>query len=144
MVCTFFGHRYTPASVEPRLEACVDELISGGTADRFYLGNHGEFDAMALRVLRRAKKRHPHINYTVILAYPPTYRSLEQLLPEEIFLPEGMENADPMTAIIQRNRWMTDRSDMVVCYIDHPEGGAAIAVNYAKKLKKDIYNLAMA
>ena len=142
MICTFFGHRYTPDAIEEKLEVYVEGLITQGIADRFYVGNHGEFDAMALRVLRRARKRFPNIKYAVVLAYAPTYGNFEQLFQEEIYLPDGMENVEPRSAIIQRNHWMVNHSDMVVCYITKPDGGAAMAVNYAKNQNKTIHNIA--
>ena len=41
-----------------------------------------------------------------------------------------------------RNRHMVDRADLIVCYIEHNEGGAYQTVQYAKKQDKKIINLA--
>ena len=40
-----------------------------------------------------------------------------------------------------RNCQMVDRSDLVVCYIEHNSGGAFQTVQYAKKKNKEIVNL---
>lgn len=37
---------------------------------------------------------------------------------------------------------MVDRADLIVCYIEHNEGGAYQTVQYAKKQDKKIINLA--
>ena len=50
--------------------------------------------------------------------------------------------AHPKGAIQIRNRNMVDRSDLVVCYIDHESGGAYKTIQYAKKQKKTILNVA--
>ena len=47
----------------------------------------------------------------------------------------------PKAAMQLRNREMVDRSDLVVCYIEHNSGGAFQTVQYAKKKNKEIVNL---
>ena len=42
-----------------------------------------------------------------------------------------------------RNRLMVDRSDLVICCIEHESGGAYQTVKYAEKKKKEIINLAI-
>ena len=45
-------------------------------------------------------------------------------------------------AIKIRNRRMVDRSQLVICYIDHNKGGAYTAVQYAKKIGREVVNIA--
>jgi len=71
MICCFFGHRDAPESCYSLLEKTIEELIVNEDADEFYVGTHGNFDAMALRALRLLKQRHPSITYSVVLAYMP-------------------------------------------------------------------------
>ena len=52
MTCTFFGHRCVPQKIEPTLRSTLIDLIENHGADLFYVGNHGEFDAMVRRTLR--------------------------------------------------------------------------------------------
>lgn len=42
-----------------------------------------------------------------------------------------------------RNRYMVDRSDIVVFYVSHTSGGAYQTMQYAKKKEKTIINFAM-
>ena len=46
------------------------------------------------------------------------------------------------SAITERNRYMAERADLVICYVDKKNGGAYNAVMYAEKLGKKIINLA--
>ena len=41
-----------------------------------------------------------------------------------------------------RNREMVDRADLVICYIEHKEGGAYKTIKYASEQNKPIINLA--
>ena len=40
-----------------------------------------------------------------------------------------------------RNREMEDRADLVICYIEHKEGGAYKTVQYALMMGKTVINL---
>ena len=37
---------------------------------------------------------------------------------------------------------MVDRSDLVICYVDHQSGGAFQTMQYARKCGKELINLA--
>ncbi len=43
---TFFGHRDTPKETESTLQLTLIDLIENKNATMFYVGNHGNFDAM--------------------------------------------------------------------------------------------------
>ena len=45
-------------------------------------------------------------------------------------------------AITYRNRFMIEKSDFVIVYVEHSWGGAYSAYKYALKKGKQIYNLA--
>ena len=49
-VC-FFGHSDAPWSIQPKLREVILDLIDNEGADEFYVGNHGNFDRMAIAVL---------------------------------------------------------------------------------------------
>ena len=51
-------------------------------------------------------------------------------------------SAHPKVAITKRNEWMVEQADLVLCYIERESGGAYKAIQYAKKLDKEIINLA--
>jgi len=121
MVVCFFGHGDTPPSIQPRLRSVLVDLIEREGADRFYVGNHGSFDAIALRTLKELKARYTHITYAVVLAYLPTQGSDGA----DTVYPEGLEQIPRKFTIDRRNRWMLERADTVVCYVTRSFGGAA-------------------
>ena len=67
------------------------------------------------------------------------WSSYEQM---ETLFPEGLESVHPRYAIAWRNKWMVQESDVVVTYITHSWGGAAKYMEYARRKKKTIINIA--
>jgi len=143
VVCCFFGHRDTPAAIKDDLYKCVLSLIENGT-DSFLVGNHGRFDSMVLAVLRQAKEAHPHISYSVVLAYMPEKKEEYSYIdPMETLYPEGLESVPRRFAISWRNDWMLKQSDVVVCYVRHSLGGSGKFAEKAIRQKKQVINLAV-
>lgn len=138
--CTFFGHRTCPASIEPILQNVLDKLISQNQVNTFYVGNHGQFDALVYHVLQKVKKKYPHIQFSVVLAYLPSTPNNPDREPDSIF-PEGLETVPPKYAIYHRNKWMLQKSEMVICYVEHQWGGAAQFMKMALQQKKEVINL---
>ena len=117
---TFFGHKDTPKEIEPTLRSTLIDLIKNKNATVFYVGNHGNFDAMARRQLEDLSKTYP-IKYYVVLAYMPSKNGTPD---EHSILPEGIETVPRRFAINYRNKWMLNKSDIVVTYVTHNFGGA--------------------
>lgn len=142
MVCCFFGHKDIPSGLTERLFPVLTRLIAEGV-DSFLVGNQGGFDSTVLHTLRLLKEKHPHIIYNVVLAYMP--RNKEEWSayePMETLYPEGLESVHPRYAISWRNKWMVQESDVVVCYVTHSWGGAAQYMEYARRKKKTVINIA--
>jgi len=59
----------------------------------------------------------------VVLAYLPGQRREYEDLSDAIY-PEGLEIGLPKFAVERRNRWMIERADCCLCYINHTWGGA--------------------
>lgn len=107
----------------------------------FYVGNHGQYDAIVRSMLRELKKEYPQINYAVVLAYMPGKQS-EHDDDSDTMLPHGIECVHPRYAISWRNSWMLKQSDCVVTYITHSWGGAARYASKAEKQGKMVLELA--
>jgi len=138
MTCTFFGHRFIPKEIEPTLRATLIHLIENHDVNLFYVGNQGGFDCMVRRVLKDLSKTHT-IAYYVALAYMPKN-------PDENYadtlLPNGIETVPKRFAITYRNRWMIDRADFVVTYVNnHIASGAAQFKALAEQKGKAVINL---
>ncbi len=141
MVCTFFGHRDTPAEIRDKLQAVLVDLIKNHGADTFYIGNNGNFDAMAKGVLTKLKQKYPHIDYVVVLAYMPRTKSDEYEADCETLYPEGLENTPQRFAISKRNEWLVENADAVITYVEHSWGGASQFKKLAEKRGKTVINL---
>ena len=61
---------------------------------------------------------------------------------DEIEICQNSAEAHYKSAIQIRNRQMIDRSDLIVCCIEHNSGGAYQTIQYARNQKKEIINLA--
>ena len=139
MICTFFGHRDTPPEIKTLLRQVISELIEQQGVRRFYVGNQGNFDAMARSLLAEFEQSHG-ISYEIVLAYLP--RQEDPLCDtDHTLLPEGIESVPPRFAIEYRNKWMIDHSDIVVTYVRHSFGGAAKFKKLAQKKKKTVIEL---
>lgn len=143
-ICTFFGHRDTPDEVEPLLRLEIIRLIEQAGVKSFYVGNQGNFDIMARKILKEMVNRY-EIEYSVVLAYMPGKKDpfIKKEVQDTIF-PTVLENVPRKFAISHRNRWMVEQSDYVITYITHGWGGAAQFRDMAMKKGKvviDIKNL---
>ena len=140
MTVTFVGHRDTPQNIYPFLYEIVRALIQTNTAISFFVGDRGEFDRMALRVLVELKKVYPHIKYQIVLAYMPQKKEESTSVHPNILPPE-VAVAPARFAIDRRNRWMIENSDIVVTYVKRSYGGAARFRELALCKKRHVIDL---
>ena len=138
MICTFFGHSDAPEAVKPALKAAIIELIEKENVTGFYVGNHGNFDRMAISILSELEKTRS-IRFFVVLAYQPTEKESAYLA--HTVLPDGIETAPPRFTINYRNRFMLENADFVITYVTHSWGGAAKYKQMAEKKQKRIIEL---
>ena len=143
MNVAFFGHRDTTQDIEQKLEAVLISLIEDHDANTFYVGNQGNFDFIARKILKKLKTIYPQITYTVVLAYMPGVRSEFDLSDySDTMYPEGLENTPRKFAILKRNLWLIEHSDIVITYVRHYFGGAGKFKEIAEKKGKRIINIA--
>ncbi len=114
------------------------------------MGHNGDFDTLASSVIRREISSNDYGNASLILVLP--YQTAEYLnnadsfkaYYNEVELCEKSADAHFRAAIQIRNRYMIDRSDLVVCYVERTVGGAySSALRYAEKNKIPYINLAL-
>ena len=139
MICTFFGHRDTPTEIKAHLWEILLDLIAHQGVQQFYVGNHGNFDAMARSLLAELEQSHG-IRYEIVLAYLPREKA-PLYDSDHTLLPEGIETVPRRFAIEYRNKWMIDHSDIVVTYVTRNFGGAAKFRDIAKKKRKTVIDL---
>ena len=147
-VC-FFGHREidNPLEVEEQLYDIVLHLLESKEYVEFLVGRNGEFDQLVSSTVRRVKRNYRDDNSALVLVLPylsAEYEKNEEAFQEyydEVEICQSSSVAHFKAAMQLRNREMVDRSDLVVCYIEHNSGGAFQTVQYAKKKNKEIVNL---
>ena len=139
MTVSLFGHRNIPYSLTEKIEKTLESLIENLGANRFYVGCNGEFDFVAIRALKNLKDKHPEIDVCIVLAYMPKSNYINFGL--DTMLPEAAARSIPRFAIIARNRWMVEVSDVVVTYVTRSFGGAAKAKSLAIAANKTVIEL---
>ena len=134
----FNGHR----QLEERLIPILRDLIRKKKFIEIYMGRDGEFDTYAATLVKRVQKDYDDyhsIEVNLVLPYPKKDMEDFEKYYDRVDIPIS---AHPKLAITKRNEWMVEQADLVICYIERESGGAYKAVQYAKKLDKEIINLA--
>ena len=146
----FFGHRYIDnlLKVEELLEEQIRKLINEKEYVDFLVGHNGVFDRCVSSAVLRVRKNYRDDNSSLVLILPyPTAEYINnhnyyEDYYSDIEISHAASKAHPKSAIQIRNREMVDRADLVICYIEHSEGGAYKTVKYASEQNKPIINLA--
>lgn len=131
--CFFIGHRETPDSLLPILDAEVERHITEYGVTDFVVRRYGRFDGMAARCVKAAKKRHPEVTLSLLLPYHPYDRPIPTPPGfDGTFYPPGMETVPKRAAIVRANRYMVEHSDYLIAYAWH-SGNAWDLVEYAQR-----------
>lgn len=119
---SFFGHRQLdePFVIEEKLERIIRELLATKEYVEFLVGRDGEFHQLVSSTVRRCKRTIYDDNSALILVLPyatAEYRNNEQSFHQYYDAVEICAESARIHfkgAHQVRNRWMVDRSDMVV------------------------------
>ena len=146
MIITFCGHSNYLFGDDVKVELksiLINETRKNPTC-KFYLGGYGDFDGLCLRMLREIKKDFPDIELIFITPYlDKSYSKLElaKYYYDDVIFPP-IENIPRKFAISKRNEWMVNEADLVIAFVTYSWGGAAKTLEYSKRKKKRIINLA--
>ena len=138
MICTLFGHRNAPQTIKETLKTIILDLIENKNIDMFYIGNNGAFDRMARELLKEFKKTYK-INYFVVLAYIPQKTDNEDYTDTVYF--EELNEKPHRVRIVERNKLMINKSDIVVTYVTDISGGAYKIKAFAESKGKIVINI---
>ena len=140
---SLFGHRSFDAhrEVENKIFAELRKILQNTEQVEVYIGRNGEFDVFAASVIKRFQKSVGSEICTMTLVLPYTVRDIchYEKYYDSILIPI---KEHPKAAIDARNKWMVENTDGVLVYVENTYGGAFRAMNYAKRLNKDIINMA--
>lgn len=142
VICCGFGHRFLFTNIELELDEVIEKLITENRVDVFYTGGMGQFDEQFTNTVRKAKLKHNHISIILIKPYFSnelnTNKEYYNYRYDDVMVCEESELVHPKSAIKKRNRWMIDECDFVIGYIQRDHGGAYDAIQYAKRMKKQV------
>ena len=146
---SFFGHRQISNVfvIEHRLETMIQELLISKEFVEYLVGRDGEFDLLVASVVRRSKRtiRNDNSALTLILPYSTAeYRNNEQSFMayyDEIEICSESAEKHFKSAHQIRNRFMVDRSDLVIFCVNHRYGGAYQTMKYAAGIGTKYINL---
>ena len=145
MVITFCGHSDFSKSEEYEIKLInlLEKFCKQHQVD-FYLGDYGKFDAFAYCCAKKIKEMQPKTKLYFVSPY--LNNNFRKLLMaknkfDEIIYP-ALENVPPKFAILKRNEWMVEKSDVIIAFVNRNFGGAIKMLSFAKKKKKKIINLA--
>ncbi|MBE6550583.1 MAG: hypothetical protein E7665_00470 [Ruminococcaceae bacterium] len=142
---SLFGHREIEdlSKMEKFLIPIVKELICTKQYVTFLIGRNGEFDEFAASIIKQLQKEYGNENNDMILVLPYKVADIEyyEKYYDSVLIPADTYGVHPKAVITVKNRWMIDRSDLVIFYVNRSKGGAYAAMKYAEKLNKDIINI---
>ncbi len=140
MIVTFCGHSQFFGSHE--YENMMFEILEREVGDQpaeMYLGGYGDFDSFAYACCKRYKKSHPKVSLVFVTPYLKV-DPMRVCNYDSIFYPE-LENIPQRFAISYRNKYMVEKADLVIAFINHDWGRAYKTYSYAQNKGKRIINL---
>lgn len=146
-VCTFAGHSDTIDSKELRnkLYTICKNSIELHHITEFMVGNYGNFDRIASGVINLLKKEYPNIILSLVIPYLTSKinnnKNWYYSNYDDIIIADIPHNTPIKYYIIESNRYMVNKSDVIICSINHKWGGAFKTYDYARKNNKIIYNI---
>ena len=129
--CCGFGHREVYQNITGQLERAVLEAAERGCT-LFYTGAMGEFDHLYIKLICVKPYLTKEINENGVYLFT---------LYDDIIIPTELADVHYKQVITKRNRWIISQSDVVIIYTIRNYGGAYSALNYAKKLKREIVKI---
>lgn len=132
--CFFIGHRDAPEELFPALAREVERHITEFGVREFIVGRRGRFDEMAARAVSDAKKRHPEVALTLLLAYHPADRPphLPACFDGSVY-PDELSGVPKRCAIVRANQWAADRCTHLIAYAWQPGSNSRRLVEYAQR-----------
>ena len=126
---TFIGHGKVYRLDEENLKDIIIKAVVNG-ADLFINGGMGDFDYICARIVKSLQKDYPHIKSELVIPYL-TFNPRSMDCFDSSVYPDGFEKYHFKAAIVARNKWMVNQSQMAICYVDHDWGGAVKTFEYA-------------
>lgn len=148
MTCTFAGHSKLQGSLHLQtLLSTLTPLMLQDNSFTFYIGGMGDFDRLCATAVWQLKTLYPQKDIHLILVLPYRTKQLQHdqaylyTQYDDIIIPVELLAVHPKAAILKRNFWMIDQSDILLSYVLHNWGGAYKSKQYAQKKNISIIEL---
>lgn len=141
MIITFCGHAdfIRTDDIKIKMMNILKTQIGDGSAEIF-LGGYGAFDFFAYECCKKYKNTHPNVKLVFITPYLNRVKENPENYDEVVYPP--LENVPYRLAILKRNRWMVEKADIIIAYVERESGGAYQSLKHAEKHHKCIINIA--
>ncbi len=136
--CTFIGHADCDESIKENLYIAIEKLINEYNVTVFYVGTHGNFDYYVYKTLCELEKIYK-IEVFVVLSH--LTQVPEYIKGAKTVFPDTVAKSPYKYAIIKRNRYMIEKSEFLICYINHTFSNTYNFVKFATGKNKHIINL---
>jgi len=146
--CCFIGHSKfydDEAQIKRWILECVHKAIEDGFK-HFMCGGGMGFDMLAAQIIVDLKKSGHKISLELALPYrgeykPPPKRYLFSIIEANADKVSYVKEYYTKNCYIERNKYMVDKSALVVVYCREYWGGTHNIIEYAKELERVIYAL---
>lgn len=149
MIITFVGHSSMQVSHDllRKIQKTIIENTDSGETVTFYCGGYGDFDIHCASVCRSLKSHIPQCEVVFVTPYftPSQQAKLKNYVDTGLYdstLYPPIEETPPRFARSKRNEWMISKADLVIAYVSHTYGGAYQTLQFARRKKKRVINLA--
>ncbi len=138
--CTFFGHRIVSEKAKGDIRKAVIRLIEKDRVELFLVGNEGGFNKTVQRLLKELEAIYPNIRYGLVFAC--RHKKDKSSHCTNAIFPKGLENVPKKYAVAYRNRWMIERSDCAVVYVNKKFGRSLRFKEFAQEQGLKVINVA--
>lgn len=148
LCCTFAGHRdLFLTDAERKILKALDSILESDDEFVFYTGGMGEFDSKCASAVRTVRHRFQEKRLRLVLVLPymtnrvNTDKNYFETEYDDVMIPMDLADLYPKAAIRRRNRWMVDRSDILLACVYRDFGGAYDTMQYALYKGVKVINL---
>ncbi len=149
--CSFTGHRVIASAhmdtVREKLKSGVEYAYTQGCRD-FLCGGALGFDTMAAEAVINFRASHAEARLVLVLpcrdqangwsdSDREKYEHILSVADEIIYIRDIYVDG----CMKERNQYLADECDMLICYLNSPRSGAGQTVRMAKSLNKPVYNI---
>lgn len=146
MIISFFGHAdFFESDGNENIFLNILNDLDIDDNSQFWFGGYGNYDRFAFNCCKKflaAKKQCKTVYITPYIdgLFLNNGKNITLLYDEIVYPP--LENVPKRFAIVKRNEWIIDNSDIIIFFVNRTFGGAYTCLKYASRKKKKYYNLA--